>query len=66
MKFSNDIPLKFLEYQRKIKAALEAKGIRQAHVYRQLGMSQGTWLRRLKSNSFTVDEVLEICKIVNK
>ena len=66
MKFNMDIPLKFLDYQRKIKPALEAKGIKQSHVYRALGMSQSTWLRRLKNNSFTVQEVIEICKAVNK
>lgn len=66
MNFSDDIPKKFLSYQKKIKSSLEAKGIRQSHVYRGLGMSQSTWLRRLRNSSFTVQEVLEICKIVNK
>lgn len=66
MKFSENIPLQFLDYQKKIKPALEAKGIKQAHVYKSIGMSQSTWLRRLKSNSFTVQEILAICKAVNK
>lgn len=66
MKFNEDIPRKFLEYQKKIKPSLEAKGITQSHVYKNIGMSQSTWLRRLKNNSFTVSEVLNICRIVNK
>jgi hypothetical protein len=66
MKFSENIPLKFLEYQKKIKPALDAKGITQAHIYKSLGMSQTTWLRRLRNSSFTVHEILKICKIVNE
>lgn len=66
MKFSKEIPLKFLDYQKKIKSSLAAKGISQAHVYRSIGMSQNTWIRRIRNNSFTASEVLQICEVVNK
>lgn len=66
MRFSNDIPLKFVDYQKKIRPSLKALGISQAHVYRSIGMSASTWDRRLKNYDFTANEVLAICKIINK
>lgn len=66
MRFNEDLIVKFLDYQKKIKPSLKALGISQAHVYRAIGMSSTTWNRRIKNCDFTGNEVLAICKVINK
>ena len=66
MRFSDKIPKQFIEYQKQIKPSLKALGISQAHVYRSIGMSITTWNRRIKNCDFTANEVLAICKVINK
>lgn len=65
MKISNKIPLLFLEYQKKLKPSLEAKGIKQSFVYRSIGMSKTTWDRRNRLYNFTAHEILKICEVIN-
>ncbi len=66
MRFNDKIPKQFIEYQKQIKPSLKALGISQAHVYRSIGMSITTWNRRIKNCDFTANEVLEICKAINR
>ena len=65
MIISDTSPRRFLEWQKKLKIRLEARGITQAHVYRGINMSRNTWVRRLKNNEFTADEALRICNFLN-
>lgn len=65
MVISDKAPKTFREWQKKLKVSLEAKGISQSHVYRGIKMSRSTWERRLKDSSFTCDEALRICALLN-
>lgn len=65
MKFNDKIPKQFLEFQKKIKPSLEAAGIKQNYVYKNIGMSKTTWDRRLKLYNFTAQEVIAICDLIN-
>jgi len=65
MIISDKAPKEFMKWQSKLKISLEARGIRQSHVYRGIKMSQTTWERRLKELNFTADEALRICKLLN-
>ena len=66
MKINDKIPKQFLEYQKKLRASLDAMGIKQSFVYRGIGMSKTTWDRRLKLYNFTAQEVIKICNLLNK
>ena len=65
MIISEVAPKRFLEWQKKLKISLEAKGISQAHVYKGIGMSRNTWERRTRAFNFTADEALRICRLLN-
>lgn len=65
MKLSNKVPKQFLDYQKKLKSALEGVGVKQKFVYESIGMSKATWNRRNKLYNFTVEEILNICDVVN-
>lgn len=61
----NEIPVNFLNWQKKLKAELSRKGIKQVHVYKSIGMSRCTWFTRLKKFNFTAQEALAICDVLN-
>ena len=65
MRFNDKIPRSFLEYQKKLKPAILAAGIKQAHIYSEIGMSKTTWQRRFRNFDFTAQEVISICKVLN-
>ena len=65
-KINESVPKNFLDYQKKLKVSLEAKGIKQSFIYKNIGMSRSTWERRLKTATFTAHEILAVCKLINK
>ena len=65
MIISDVAPKRFKDWQKKLLISLEAKGITQAHVYRGIGMSRNTWERRTRAYSFTSEEAIKICKLLN-
>ena len=66
MMIDEKIPRAFLDYQKKLKMSLSAKGISQRFVYKGIGMSQTTWERRLKNLDFTGQEIMAICDLLNR
>ncbi len=66
MIISDTAPNRFKEWQKKLKPSLKAIGISQAHVYKGIGMSRNTWERRVRALSFTADEALRICNLLNR
>lgn len=47
---------------RKIKTLISSRGSSEAHVIKSLGMHHKTWEKRMKSGSFTVDQLRIIAK----
>ena len=65
-RLDDNIPLLFIEYQKKLKDNIYSLGLTQKYVYDGIGMGRTTWQRRIKECSFNAIEIMNICKLVNK
>ena len=55
----------FKELVKSLPYILDSMKLNHNQVFRAIEMSRSTWERRLKTNSFTADEMLRIAKFVN-
>ena len=48
-----------------IRGKIERKGLTKDMIYKPLGMARGTLYNRLEDSKFTVDEFIQLCKLLN-
>lgn len=66
MRIKTSVATDFIRLQTDLVKILNAYGMKQAYVYEKIGMSKSTWIRKIKNQTFTGDEVLKICDVINK
>lgn len=68
-KIDDEIALKFIELQKSIRDVLKNNGIIISHIIRILEkekiMARSTFYEKLKNETFTGREIIQICHIIN-
>ncbi len=65
-KINESIVKDFIDLQKRLPSVLDAYGITHAHVYTNAGISRSTYERKLKDQTFSAEEMLRICAVINK
>lgn len=57
---------KYADLQGNIKTVLRNKGVTQKFIYSKIGMPRSTWTKKINEKDFSIEEMRQICKVVNR